>query len=411
MPRLMIMSLGGSPEPLRKSIAEHRPERIIFFASQDSFLKAGEVLDQTDPKPKIELELTEDPNSLFECYKTARRCVDRAVRSGYSDDEIMIDYTGGTKVMTAALILATVGCPYQFNYVGGNARTKAGLGVVENGHELMYSDMNPWSVFAEEERRQVVLLFNRGRYSAVGEIIRMASMRELPVEITDFFSFVLHLAEGFLSWDQFDHKKAVNSISAGYKNLENYMRIHNDSQWQPFRDAVRQCRETLNHILSETHGLTKYHPVLIDDLLNNARRRIAEGHYDDAAARIYRALEFYGQILFQQATGCSNSSVPEDKIPETIRADYVQKYTDPSDKIIKLPLQATFNFLKESGHEAGSRFFENLEEIKKIQSNRNESILAHGIKPVTGNAVDKILQVVSDFTGFKTAFYFPCLPQ
>jgi CRISPR-associated protein (TIGR02710 family) len=313
--------------------------------------------------------------------------------------------------MTAALILATVGCPYQFNYVGGDARTKAGLGVVENGHELMCSAMNPWSVFAEEERRQVVLLFNRGRYSAVGEIISMASMRELPVEIADFFNFVLPFAEGFLSWEQFDHKKAVSSISAGLKNLENYMRIHNDPKWQPFRETVRQYHETLNNILSETQGLTKYHPILIDDLLNNARRRIAEGHYDDAAARIYRALEFYGQIIFQQTTGCSNSKVPEDKIPETIRQDFVRKYTDPTDEIIKLPLQATFNFLKESGHEAGCRFFENLEEIKKIQSNRNESILAHGIKPVTKTAVEKILQVVSDFIGFNAFLDFPRLPQ
>ena len=31
--------------------------------------------------------------------------------------------------------------------------------------------------------------------------------------------------------------------------------------------------------------LKKLHPILIDDLLNNARRRLADGRYDDAAAR------------------------------------------------------------------------------------------------------------------------------
>ena len=74
MKKVMILSLGGSPEPLKKSIAEHRPERIIFFASHDSVIKSGEVLQIEDYKPaKTETEITEDPNSLYECYKAARR--------------------------------------------------------------------------------------------------------------------------------------------------------------------------------------------------------------------------------------------------------------------------------------------------------------------------------------------------
>lgn len=410
MARLMIMSIGGSPEPLRTSIRENQPERIIFFASHDSITKAGEVLEKLNPKPKPEWEITENPNSLLESYKTARRCVERAMRCGYSGNETMVDYTGGTKVMTAALILATVGYPFQFNYVGGDARTKAGLGIVENGHERMFSDMNPWAVFAEEERRQVVILFNRCRFSAVIEIISMASTRDLPVEIDDYFNFVKHLAEGFLYWEQFNHKMAANSLTTGIQNLENYLRVHRDSKYNQFTDDLRQCHERLKNILSMTKGLNKFHPVLIDDLLNNARRRISEGRYDDAAARIYRALELYGQIIFQESAGCSNSNVPQDKIPETIREEFVRKYADPVDGIIKLPLQATFNFLQETGHEAGDRFFQNISEIKKIQGSRNESILAHGIKPVTEHAIGKILQVVSDFTGFKAIFDFPHLP-
>jgi hypothetical protein len=37
---LMIMSIGGSPEPLKKSIDEHKPERIIFLASHDFIASA-----------------------------------------------------------------------------------------------------------------------------------------------------------------------------------------------------------------------------------------------------------------------------------------------------------------------------------------------------------------------------------
>jgi len=104
MKKVMILSLGGSPEPLKKSIAEHRPERLIFFASQESNAKLGEVLQIEGYKPlKIETEIAENPNLLYECYKAARRCVDRASRLGVPDNDILVDYTGGTKVMSAAI--------------------------------------------------------------------------------------------------------------------------------------------------------------------------------------------------------------------------------------------------------------------------------------------------------------------
>jgi uncharacterized protein (DUF1499 family) len=110
---------------------------------------------------------------------------------GGSPEDVIVDYTGGTKVMTAALILATIGHPFRFNYVGGvrGGRNKDGLGAVVNGHEKMYPEMNPWLIFAEEERRQIVILFNRRRFSAAIQIIDTCP-QELPSEIDKYFSFV-----------------------------------------------------------------------------------------------------------------------------------------------------------------------------------------------------------------------------
>jgi len=38
--------------------------------------------------------------------------------------------------------------------VGGSARNKDGVGIVIDGHEKLFAEMSPWSIFAEEERRQ-----------------------------------------------------------------------------------------------------------------------------------------------------------------------------------------------------------------------------------------------------------------
>ena len=407
---LMIMSMGGSSEPLKKSIEEHKPQCIIFLSSHESVKISSDVITSRDVQPKVIYEISEDPNSMFECYKAARRCVERQKRMGFDPEQVVVDYTGGTKVMTAALILATVGEPYRFNYVGGEHRNKDGLGTVIDGSEKMYAEMSPWSIFAEEERRQVVSLFNLRRYSSVGRIIDSLVQRNLPAEIQGFFGFVKPLAEGFLCWEQFKHKDAVKFLKDGMTELQRYIHMYGTSGLNDFSQSLEVCKTFLDELVNSTKGITSMHAILVDDLLNNARRRIMDERFDDAAARIYRALELYGQIGFLTVAGCENDKVSPDKEPDSIRPEFVKKYMDPKSKKLKLPLQATFQYLDAVGEEAGKRFFEKRKEILNIQSNRNMSILAHGISPVSKDAADRIFKTVAEFVGFSRTLDFPSLP-
>jgi CRISPR-associated protein (TIGR02710 family) len=408
MKKAMIMSLGGSPEPLKKSVAQHQPDILIFFASHDSILKAGEVLQDAVIRPKTETEITENPNSLYECYKAAKRCVDRASRFDMPEQDIIIDYTGGTKVMSAALLLATAGRAFGFNYVGGDVRSKEGLGVVQNGHEQMYEDMNPWSAFAEEERRQIVTLFNARRYSAVIQIMENYN-RALPPQIESYFKFVRLLSYGFLYWDQFQHKKAYDCLRKGVDALHQHLKNYPGDQYDQLEKELQQHIEYLLNLLGKTNQMQNFDAILIKELINNARRRIQNKSFDDAAARIYRALELYGQICFEKTLGCANDKVKPAKIPQELREEFIRKYRDPQTDMMKLPLQATFTVLRAAGNESGRRFFEYEKKIKDIQSSRNFSILAHGIQPVSEHAAQSILETVTDFVQMKEFFDFPKL--
>ncbi len=406
---VMIMSLGGSTMPLIESIRQNKPGKIIFLASHQSVPLSGEILRACDPKPEHFFEITDDPNLMFKCYQAARRCMDRLKQLGVPADRVVVDYTGGTKVMTAALVLATVGESFRFNYVGGGIRTKDGLGLVLNGHEKMYVEMNPWSVFAEEERRQIVTLFNSRRYSAVMKIVNMCH-REVPGEIRDFFCFIQPLAEGLLLWEQFQHQGAFRRIGEGMELLSEHLKRHPRNSLDIFREGIRSCQGFLERLLASTDNMRKKDHILVTDLLNNARRRMMDCRFDDAAARIYRALELYGQILFEEFTGCENNRVKREIVPESIREDFIRKYEEPGRSLMKLPLTATFEFLEAAGHEAGNRFFQRIDEIKKIQFNRNDSILAHGIRPIRETAIQSVWQVVIDFVGFDEVLDFPALP-
>ncbi|MFZ2634109.1 MAG: TIGR02710 family CRISPR-associated CARF protein [Desulfosalsimonadaceae bacterium] len=407
--KLMLMSLGGTPDPLIKSISAYCPAKVIFFASHDSVPLSQTVLCAAVKRPATEFVITENPNSLYECYTKARECIDRAAKTGLPPQDIMVDYTGGTKVMTAALLLASLGRSYRFNYVGGALRNKDGLGTVMEGHEEMFSETSPWALFAEEERRQIVTLFNCRRYSAVIEILNSLD-RTPPPQIADYFGFILPLAQGFLLWDQFNHKSSQRYLEKGITALEKYRSLHPASNMDAFLAEVKVCKAHLDNLIASTDDLQKPDQTLVRDLLNNARRKMQDKRFDDAAARIYRALELYGQILFKEVAGCDNSKVKPSVIPESLREEFNRKYFDSYIKHLKLPLQATFEFLRAMGHEAGERFYKNKKDIENIQSNRNYSILAHGLNPVSEKAAQSILATISTFVQETEFFDFPKLP-
>lgn len=115
----LIISLGGSPEPVVKAITIHRPEVVCFFASQQSVGQVGSVLDRagaTDQlwRPTAQYTvLTDDSQDLIHCYEKAPQCAAWIEEQGIPPEDVVVDYTGGTKAMTAALALATIGKGYR----------------------------------------------------------------------------------------------------------------------------------------------------------------------------------------------------------------------------------------------------------------------------------------------------------
>ncbi|MCL6496005.1 MAG: TIGR02710 family CRISPR-associated protein [Ignavibacterium sp.] len=135
----------------------------------------------------------------------------------------------------------------------------------------------------------------------------------------------------------------------------------------------------------------------ITDLIANAQRRAAEGKYDDAVARLYRALEMLGQLEFQKEFKCSTADVKIENIPEPFRADVYEKYLDKKDQKIKIPLFGTFDLLANIHNKIGLEFISMSEEIKQILSQRNNSILAHGFIPLTEKDYSTAHQILEKF--------------
>ena len=149
-PKVMVCTVGGTPSPLRTTICFHKPSHVIYMASPESrtTIRSG-IEDGLEWRIGDTQTVTlANYQDIVQCVRDMRKGIEDALRamSLPEDTPLIADITGGTKIMSAALALVMMEFRSRFSYVGGGARTKDGLGVVESGSESVVQDANPWDV-------------------------------------------------------------------------------------------------------------------------------------------------------------------------------------------------------------------------------------------------------------------------
>ncbi len=107
----LLINVGGTPNPIAYSIDHHQPEKVIFFASKTS---RAEI--ETKVRPLVshqwrdqEIVTTPDHQDLTRCIEVLSRDLPQKLDVlGIGWRDVVVDFTGGTKTMSAALVLATI---------------------------------------------------------------------------------------------------------------------------------------------------------------------------------------------------------------------------------------------------------------------------------------------------------------
>lgn len=397
--KVLLISVGGSTRPIVYSILKNRPDRIIFFTSSGTYdLVTSGILPEVSKElgmiPPHEIVVTPDAQHVGESAFALLDEVPRALIK-FGETELtwpeLVDYTGGTKSMSAALVWASSGFPCRFSYIGSDspeARSRGGVGIVLDGRERCFIRENPWDRVGYFEARAALTLFNRAQYANAASL--MESLRDRVDEEKARFALELLavIFNGFAAWDVFNHKKArsfLNDI-----NLRNLKAVRESSKYLPSLKQFYREAETAAEILKGIKpGILSRN--LIWDLLANARRRAEmEKKYEDACARCYAAIEKWGKYILKNEYGISNNDARPEHLPGSLRNEYVSRYTirrELADETIRetisFGLGATFRLLDELGDNLGKRFRERRQVITEHLSARNESILAHGTVPAT----------------------------
>lgn len=373
MPGAMIVSVGGTPAPIVKSIREHKPDFVAFLASQETCDLVAQIRKETahnDCPVKSELTLVEDVNDLLHCYQRAEETVQRVLSRGFRNDEVIVDYTGGTKNMSVAVALATISHGFTFSYVGGEERSKNGTGTVIDGKEEVFRNLNPWDVLAVEERKAIGLLFNQYQFKAAKDLAE-ALLRKTTRQKT-LFKRIGSAIDGYYKWDLFRHREALDSFRrAGIDDMIN----DEDESIRTFATATKENLMALQEIVDNGN---KPSLLLIHDMYSNAERRFEEGKIDDAILRLYRLVELISQERLLSGHGIATSDVKIEQMPENLVESFTKKYQNTRDGKIKIPQAASFTLLSSLGDPVGRTYEMKRSRFLDIQTARNGSYLAHG---------------------------------
>ena len=410
---LLICTVGGSPEPVVAALKQWRPVRVRFVHTPGTKGKLAEILSRAreegvdlDAGRYDMLELL-DEQDFTSCVEHLRGLTDevRAWAARGDGCQVVVDITGGTKCMTAAIGIQASRWPCVFSYVGGNERTKDGVGVVVSGAEKIVHQANPWDALGYQAVEEFVALFDQHAFLAAANIATVTMKRVSRPDRKRELSSLEQLAKALAAWDRFDHTTSKNLLESVSKSTNDLRAALGATRGDRVLAGAARLAVHLSQ-LGQATPPSRHHVL---DLLANAKRRKDEGRFDDAVARLYRAIEAIAQVALKEGHGIeSTEKVPLEQIPESLRSLWAAR---ANDGVLALGLQDAYELLAALDDSVGTKFQDaGLRGTKSPLVARNRSILAHGFERVSGAVFDKLWTSALSLAGADAAS-LPSFPE
>ena len=384
--------------PLLKSIGTNSWDRIVLLPSQRTVEQANEIRSRI---AKLSAEICPIPDAGSENDTDASFAHFDAIlgeiieSDGVAPKAITLDFTRGTKAMSAALVLAGVarGIPV-LRYIEGKRGKR---GSVVAGTE----DIREVRTEVASARQQINLakhLMLRGDFEAVRTMHTEMSLTlyNLPKQLRNRLNAYAHVAAIYAAWDRFDYCRACKLLSRHRKT------VSAAGQFKPAPEMAQWMGRLAAPLDRDRHEeMAAYLRRLACDLLANAERRYRDGLFEDAGVRWYRLLELIGQArLFDH--GYDSGQLPENDPSVKGFNDKLGKKSSPLTPNHKMTgmLQAsrhqTARFLKYLGDPLAKRLLH--EDCGDYVKARNDGLLAHGFNAHASRLTqERIRSVIGTF--------------
>jgi len=390
LPVILILTVGGSEAPLRRAIEETDPSGLLLIASgadQGQTSSASAAHDMANAfkgeRPeRFSIVVTvpaDDPDVGFSRIIAA---IEETTRQRPGHRQIA-NYTGGTKSMSAALLMAAFHRRLEVQITTG---VRADLTKVVSGTESARA-LDTRLMGVEADLAAALRLAERADYAGAA-ILLTTLQREIKrmglrpsKSLGRRLESSLKYCDCLAAWDIFDHRTAHRMLESGYDTGE---------AWAETLEASGH-RTLLNHIV---RGGKTPSIALCADLLANALRRRDQHRHDDALARLYRFTEACAQTQLFRRWGLKADALSDETLPDFLKSRSTPVY-DVSLKadVHKIGLQQTMRLLqyKDPSDQLAGAYLDGDDHGPRWLNARNKSILAHGYQIIGRAVVDEAL--------------------
>jgi CRISPR-associated protein (TIGR02710 family) len=405
MSSILLITVGGSHQPIVTAIQTLKPDRVIFICSEGSRGSKSQVIGTGKPcevrkgsevierlpnipiqvglgekfQPATDLVLLDNPDNLAECYQKIATKI-QELQQISPLPILKADYTGGTKTMTASLVIAAIDHQVELLLTTGD---RFDLIRVKRGEMTSSASVAPVLLQRSIERILPVFLQQYNYAAAIAELTELLAIVNVSPNLQKTIQILANICKGFEAWDRFDHEEAI-------AYLDNYRQYPEILSRVLFLRGVVGSRKAID-IDFKTDQVHKNHGYeIVQDLFLNAERRATQNRYDDAVGRLYRAIELLAQVRLLHKYEIVTGKLELSKLPEEIRGNYRDH--------AELPLQRSYELLTQlNADPIGKLYQQRKNKIQDVLRTRNHSLFAHGFRPVTRSDYEKMSQVIGDF--------------
>lgn len=419
-----IVSVGTSYEPVILNLSLFHPRHVLFLYTK----KTEHVLNKIVRYHGMEANSYEkrqvNETNPLDIYREIKR----SYLEWHKPGKMYIDFTGGTKAMSAAAAMAGAMINVQLVYVGSDDYLED-FRKPNPGSETLYFINNPLAVFGDLEIEKALALFQEYNYAGAIEKLEVLKENIPDPDTRQQLNFVYLLAKVYEAWDALAFSSAYENIKILNQELARDQMMHSNFLLMDFSERLRQQERILSDLLPISQAvrekrtmdiLTEKNTInaLMFTMGQNAMIREWQEKYDMATLLLYRLLEMIEQRrlakynLFVSRMEYENIRYNVKRMPEFAELKNGERLRLLKEKVsdIKrelfgsagngyLPEQVSllegFIILLALGDPIvrgeGKSGINKLKRIRAMVFLRNNSIFAHGLGPVG----------IDDFTKFR----------
>lgn len=436
-----VISVGTSYESIVLNIKLFSPNRILFLYTEQTEKVLNKIVQYCGLEPNVYEKSRVSGTDPLDIYREIKRYY----LEWEKPEKMHIDFTGGTKAMSAAAAMAGALIDIQLVYVGTNDYL-ADFRKPNPGSETLFYISNPLAVFGDLEIEKAFALFERHNYAGAKE--KLAVLKEdIPdPNVRQQLNFVYLLAETYETWDALDFVPAYENIVLLNRQLCRDRKMHQDFLLMDFCAELKKQEEILGY-LKEIPALVKERKnmdilktkeiitALMFTMCQNGLIREQQEKYDMATLLFYRLLEMieqrrlavynlyvsrmeYKEICYNVKNTPEFAGISPNEQYELLR----QKVQDIKRKLFgkgndylpeQISLLEGFVLLQALGDpivsDQDGRAIDKLKRIRAMVFLRNNSIFAHGLGPVGFKDFDKfktfVLEMFKKFCSIEEINY------